>query len=108
MTKLYSLKTLLIAGSFAAALAAGLAQAAEPKDGTRRENATPITDVARIVAGRDLTGVLASPDRGPDFGAEAAPGTQAGPSAESVHTRSGWDRSGPSAPPEHGSENSIA
>ncbi|KWR83760.1 hypothetical protein, partial [Cupriavidus sp. IDO] len=85
MNKLYPLKTLLIAGTFAAALAAGLAQAAEPKDstypggkygydshvavpnafvdGTRSNKSAPYADDVRIVAGRDLTGVSASPDR---------------------------------------------
>ncbi|RDK06765.1 hypothetical protein [Cupriavidus lacunae] len=108
MNKLHPLKTLLIAGTFAAALAAGLAQAAEPKDGTRRDSADPFADAARIVAGRDLTGVSASPACGPDIGTEAAPGEQAGPSAESIRTLSGWDRTGPSAPPEHSIETSIA
>lgn len=89
-----------------AAPAAG--QAAVAKDGTRRSNADPFSDVARIVAGRDLTGVSASPARVPDSGAEAAPGTQAGPSAESVHTLSGWDRTGPSAPPAHSIDDRLA
>lgn len=108
MNKLHILKTLLIAGSFAAALAAGLAQAAEAKDRTPRNNADPFANGARIVAGRDLGGVSASPDRRPDSGAEAAPGTQAGPSAESAHTLAGWDQTGPSAPPAHSSENPVA
>ncbi|AQV96789.1 hypothetical protein BJN34_23295 [Cupriavidus necator] len=108
MNKLHPLKTLLIAGTFAAALAAGLAQAAEPQNGTRRDSAAPFAGAAWIVAGRDLTGVSASPACAPDSGAEAAPAEQAGPSAESARTLAGWDRTGPSAPPEHSSETSIA
>jgi hypothetical protein len=86
MNKLYPLKTLLIAGTFAAVLAAGLAQAAEPKDsaqpgekngcdshvavpnafvdGLRSAKSDPYADGVQIVAGRDLTGVSASPDAG--------------------------------------------
>ncbi len=114
MNKQYFLRTVLVAGTFSAALAAGFAQTAEPKNSAHPGDKygydfyvpvpSAFVDGARIVAGRDLTGVSASPGRELNSGVEAAPGKQPGPSAESVRTLAGWDRTGPSAPPERSIE----
>lgn len=72
-------------------------------DGANAGKFDVYTDGAKV-AGRDLTGGSASPGRTPNADAEAIPGELAGPGSESVRTLAGWDRTGPSSPPEHGIE----